>query len=125
MAFSWRYWLWYFFPRPSKYAFSFEPATEWEQRFTGVNHRPSYTGCIPRKPQSPAQHPALLPEQLQGYLAHETPPSCRTLQQPYAEGPMVILGGVAFLVGEVPLRGLIHGLRFWDYDVGITILVKS
>jgi hypothetical protein len=30
---------------------------------------------------------------LQGYLDHEKPPHPRTLQQAYAEGPTVVLGG--------------------------------
>ena len=34
-------------------------------------------------------------EDLQGYLAHETFQPRRTLQQPYAKGHMVILGGGA------------------------------
>ena len=40
---------------------------------------------------------------LQGYLAPEKQPPRRTLQKPYAYGPMVILGGWVFLMSEVPL----------------------
>ena len=38
-----------------------------------------------------------------GYIAHKKHPSRRTLQHPYAEGPMVILWGWVFLMSEVPL----------------------
>ena len=34
---------------------------------------------------------------LQGYLAHETPRPLGTLQQDYALGPTVVLGGGGFL----------------------------
>ena len=40
---------------------------------------------------------------LQGYVAQKNPPPLRTLQYPYAWGPMVILGGWVFLVREIPL----------------------
>ena len=40
---------------------------------------------------------------VQGYLAHKNPSPSRTLQWPYALGPMVILGGESFFVSEVPL----------------------
>ena len=42
---------------------------------------------------------------LQGYLAHNNPPPLKTPQWPYAEGPVVILGGWVFLRSEVPLLG--------------------
>ena len=46
----------------------------------------------------------------QGYLAHQKTPRRRTLQQPYAQGPMVILAGWVFLMSEVPLYlGVSHG----------------
>ena len=38
-----------------------------------------------------------------GYLAHKKPPLPRTLQQGSAQGPMVVLGVVCFLMSEVPL----------------------
>ena len=40
---------------------------------------------------------------LQGYLAHKKLHPARTIQQAYASGPMVVLGGWAFLMSEVPL----------------------
>ena len=40
---------------------------------------------------------------VQGYLAHKKPYPPRTLQQAYAWGPMVFLGGLLFLMSEVPL----------------------
>ena len=40
---------------------------------------------------------------LQGYLAHKKLHPPRTLQQEYAEGPMVVLGGGGFVMSEVPL----------------------
>ena len=43
-------------------------------------------------------------EQLQGCLAHETPPPRRTLPSPCAWGPMVIPGGWVFLMREFPLQ---------------------
>ena len=42
---------------------------------------------------------------LQGYLAHKKHPPPRTLQWDYTYGPMVILGGVLFLMSEVLLTG--------------------
>ena len=42
-------------------------------------------------------------EPVQGYLAHVKHPLRRTLQQPYAQGPMVILGWWVSLMSEVPL----------------------
>ena len=33
----------------------------------------------------------------------EKRPPPRTLQKPYAQGPMVVLGGLSFLMSEVPL----------------------
>jgi hypothetical protein len=39
---------------------------------------------------------------LHGYLAHENPPFRKTSQQPYAQGPVVILGGWVLLMSEVP-----------------------
>ena len=50
---------------------------------------------------SPIRHqtsdvPRRLVGGVQGYLAHKKPPSRRTLQQAFAQGPMVILGGWAF-----------------------------
>ena len=38
-----------------------------------------------------------------GYLAHKKHPPRRTLQKPYAQGPMVILWGWVFLMSEEPL----------------------
>ena len=38
---------------------------------------------------------------MQGYLAQKKPPPRRTLQWPYAQGPMVVLGGWVFLVSEL------------------------
>ena len=43
---------------------------------------------------------------LQGYLAHKKHPPHRTLQQPFAKGPIMILGGSAFLMDEVSLKCL-------------------
>ena len=40
---------------------------------------------------------------VQGYLAYKNPPPRRTLQEPFAYGPMVILGGWVFLMSEVAL----------------------
>ena len=40
---------------------------------------------------------------LQGYLAHKKLLPPRTLQWAYAQGPMVVLGGVNFFMSEVPL----------------------
>ena len=51
---------------------------------------------------------------LQGYLAHETPPPRRTLQNPDAQGPMVILGGWGFLMREVPLYS-----ESWQRGAGV------
>ena len=45
-------------------------------------------------------------EVVQGYLAHKKQPPRRTLQYPYAQGPMVVLEGWVFLVSEVPLQGV-------------------
>jgi len=42
-----------------------------------------------------ADAPAGAAEALQGYLAHKKTPPPRTLQEPYAWGPMVVLGGGA------------------------------
>ena len=41
--------------------------------------------------------------ELQGYLAQKNPPIHRTLQWPYALGPMFIIWGWVFLMREVPL----------------------
>ena len=41
---------------------------------------------------------------VQGYLAHKKQPAPMTLQQGYAQGPTVVLGGGQFLMSEVPLR---------------------
>ena len=38
----------------------------------------------------------------QGYLAHNNPTPPRTLQYPYAYGPMVILWGWVFCMSKVP-----------------------
>ena len=35
---------------------------------------------------------------VQGYLAHKTLPPRRTLQKDYVQGPLVILGGWAFIM---------------------------
>ena len=50
------------------------------------------------------------PASVQGYLAHEKHPSRRTLHQPYAKGPMVVLGlgGWVLLMREVPLYTRLH-----------------
>ena len=40
---------------------------------------------------------------VQGYLAHEKSPPPRTQQQDHAQGPMGVLRGWVFLMGEVPL----------------------
>ena len=45
-------------------------------------------------------------QRVQGYLVHETPPPRRTLQWPYAQGPVVVLGRWVFLMSEVPLYHL-------------------
>ena len=47
--------------------------------------------------------------QLQGYLAHKKllPPG--TPQKAYAQDPMVVLGGLKFLMSEVPLYSKIRG----------------
>ena len=37
---------------------------------------------------------------IQAYLAHKKHPPPRTLQQHYSKGPMVVLGGWLFLLGE-------------------------
>ena len=41
--------------------------------------------------------------QVQVYLAHKKLPPPRTLQQDYAQGPMVVIRGGRFLMSEVPL----------------------
>ena len=41
---------------------------------------------------------------LQGYLAHKKLRPPRTLQQDYALGPMVVLGGGLFLMREVTMQ---------------------
>ena len=51
------------------------------------------------------ERPSWVGRPLQGYVAHKKSPPPGTLQQAYAKGPMVILGGWAFLMGEVPLHG--------------------
>ena len=44
--------------------------------------------------------------QLQGYLARKKTPPPRTLQEPYAQGPRVVLWGGALLGGRgTPCRG--------------------
>ena len=42
---------------------------------------------------------------IQGYLDNKKQPPRRTLRKPYAQEPMVILGGWVFLMREVPLYG--------------------
>jgi len=42
--------------------------------------------------------------ELQGYLAHKNQRPPRTLQQDYALGPTVVLGGGQFLTSEVTLH---------------------
>jgi len=42
-------------------------------------------------------------EVVQGYLARRKTPLHKTLQLPYAWGPMVFPGDVRYLVSEVPL----------------------
>ena len=41
---------------------------------------------------------------VQGYLAHKKLPPPRTLQQAYAKGHIVILGGWTLFRGEIPLH---------------------
>ena len=63
-------------------------------------------GCLAHKnPASSTSSPGTLmvTEHLQGYLAHKKMPPPRTLQEAYAWGPTVVLGGGRFLVSEVPL----------------------
>jgi len=43
------------------------------------------------------------PSLVQGYLAHKKQCLPWALQQVYAYGPMAVLGGVEFLMSEVPL----------------------
>ena len=45
----------------------------------------------------------LLRRNLQGYLADKKPPPRRSLQYDHAWAPMAVLGGVRFLMSEVPL----------------------
>ena len=40
---------------------------------------------------------------VQGSIAHKKAPCTRTLPSAYAEGPVVALSGVLFLMSEVPL----------------------
>ena len=46
---------------------------------------------------------------LQGYLAHEKTHRPWSLQQDYACGRRGIIGGVRFLMGEVPLYRIAYG----------------
>ena len=51
---------------------------------------------------------------LKGYLTDEKHSPRRTLQLPYGQGPLVILGGWVFLTSEVPLyaqKGLLVMLK--------------
>jgi hypothetical protein len=43
------------------------------------------------------------PRSMQGFFAHKKASPPRTLQQAYAQGPMVVLGGGAFLMSKLPL----------------------
>ena len=57
---------------------------------------------------------------LQGCLAHETPPP-RILQLGSAWGPMVIRGGWALLISEIPLYLVLTrraGCAWWSYGCG-------
>ena len=56
-----------------------------------------YTHRVPRSMANPGG------TLVQGYLARKKHPPRRTLQQPYAYGPMVIPGGWVFLMSKVPL----------------------
>ena len=55
---------------------------------------------------------------VQGYLNHKKHPPPRTLQKPYASGPMMILGGWVFPVNEIPPysgSGDVHTPRVQGY----------
>ena len=57
----------------------------------------SFRGISLTRSRDPLECPRvrwLLMGKVQGYLADQTPPTRRTLQQSYAYGPMVILRGV-------------------------------
>ena len=43
---------------------------------------------------------------VQGYLVHKKPPPHRTIQEGYASGPMVVLGGGGFLCTRDPFRAV-------------------
>ena len=71
-----------------------------------------------------------LPWDIQGYLAHKKQPPLRTLQQDYAQGPMVVLGGVAVSyergtpVGPVDLW-VFHEMLVWPVVCGRGASVAS
>ena len=54
-------------------------------------------------PTSPIIKCPLCDQGAQGYLAHKNHPPPRTLQKDNTWGPIVVLGGGLFLVGEVSL----------------------
>ena len=68
---------------------------------SGRNGRSPMRGEVLRRLQGPNQ-PAYS-GRMQGYLAHMKQCPHRTLQYPFAEGPMEILGGRVFLMSEVPM----------------------
>ena len=51
------------------------------------------------------------------YLAHTKTLSPRTLQQPYGQGPTIVLGVRRLLMSEVPLDTEDHA-RAWSQDGG-------
>ena len=97
----------------------------WIAPFFGRQRWPSWqgTGCE-RAQGCHAHNKAPSPRTGQGYLAHKKMPPPGTLQKAYAQGPMVVLGGVQFLMSEVPLpmrrnRGWSWGWTFLLSEVAL------
>ena len=59
---------------------------------------------------------------VQGYIANKRQPPPRTLQLDYTLGPMVVLGGLQFLMIEVPLYEYRYSLCF---ELGVSSLAKD